>query len=120
MRKPGRVLFSGRAIRAIIAPSTLPAQKRAWIRHAIRKAVTSAIDDMIYIHEKADGTTRRHVEKEARRLTEAIGCAAVNVDRSRTAGSRDNASDAGPVGEEQADVQSSASQAESDFENSLW
>ena len=49
MRKPGRVLFSLRVIRSIAAPSTLSAIARAKHRHAIRGAITSAIDDMQYI-----------------------------------------------------------------------
>ena len=75
MRKAGRVLFSPKAMRAIETPSTLAPKRRATIRYMIRKAATSAVDDMILIHEKADARTRRHVEQEAGRLARAVGTA---------------------------------------------
>ena len=68
MRKTGRVLFSLRAIRAIVSPSTLSSQARAKQRYSIRQAITSAIDDIIFINEKADDTTRSHVSQETERL----------------------------------------------------
>ena len=68
MRKPGRVLFSLRVIRSIAAPSTLSAIARAKHRHAIRGAITSAIDDMLYIHGNADDKTKEHLLVEIERL----------------------------------------------------
>ena len=68
MRKPGRVLFSLRVIRSIAAPSTLSAIARAKHRHAIRGAITSAIDDMQYIHGNADDKTKEHLLVEIERL----------------------------------------------------
>ena len=69
MRKPGRVLYSDKAVMATVSPSSLPAVKRACIRHRIRKHSTSAIDDIIFIHANAkDATTRDHMKREAKRL----------------------------------------------------
>ena len=73
MRTTGRVLFSPKAMRAIVTPSTLAPKRLATIRYMIRKAVTSAVDDMIFIREKADARTKRHVEQEAERLARAVG-----------------------------------------------
>ena len=75
MRKTGRVLFSPKAMRAIVTPSTLAPKRRATIRYMIRKAATSAVDDMILIYEKADARTKLHVEQEAGRLARAVGTA---------------------------------------------
>ena len=69
MRKPGRVLYSDKAVMATVSPSSLPAVKRACIRHRIRKHSTSAIDDIIFIHANAkDATTRDHMKRAAKRL----------------------------------------------------
>ena len=73
MRKPGRVLYSRKAVRAVTFPLSFSAERRACIRHRVRKAATSAVDDMIYVHEKADATTRLHVEREIGRIAREIG-----------------------------------------------
>ena len=73
MRKPGRVLYSDKAVRATTSPSSLSAARRAAIRYRIRKCTTSAIDDMAFIHANAkDATTRRHMEQEVERLAMAV------------------------------------------------
>ena len=72
MRKPGRVLFSLRTIRAIAAPSTLSSSDRAENRYAIRRAITSAVEDMQYIYEKADDATRERLTVEIERLITAM------------------------------------------------
>ena len=73
MRKPGRVLYSDKAVRATTSPSSLSAAQRAAIQYRIRKCATSAIDDMAFICANAkDATTKRHVEHEAGRLAMAV------------------------------------------------
>ena len=73
MRKPGRVLFSPKAIRVITFPVSFSAERRAGLRYKIRKSATSAVDDMAFIHANAkDATTRRHVEREVERLAMAV------------------------------------------------
>ena len=73
MRKPGRVLFSPKAIRVITFPASFSAERRAGLRYKIRKSATSAVDDMAFIHANAkDATTRRHMEQEVERLAMAV------------------------------------------------
>ena len=73
MRKPGRVLFSPKAIRVITFPASFSAERRAGLRYKIRKSATSAVDDMAFIHANAkDATTRLHVEREVERLAMAV------------------------------------------------
>ena len=68
MKKPGRVLFSPKSVEVLTLPMSFSVGRRASMRYEIRKAVTSAVDDMIYIYEKADPKTKIHVEREAERL----------------------------------------------------
>ena len=84
MRKSGRVLFSPKAIMAILFPLSFSAARRASIRYKIRKSITSAVDDMIYIHEKADPKTVLHMERETERL--ATGMSSVNKSLPRRSG----------------------------------
>ena len=84
MRKPGRVLFSPKAIMAILFPLSFSAARRASIRYKIQKSITSAVDDMIYIHEKTDPKTVLHVEREAERL--ATGMSSVKKSLPRRSG----------------------------------
>ena len=73
VRKPGRVLFSPKAIRVITFPASFSAERRAGLRYKIRKSATSAVDDMAFIHANAkDATTRLHVEREVERLAMAV------------------------------------------------
>ena len=129
MRKPGRVLFSPKAIGAILFPLSFSAERRACLRYKIRKSATSAIDDMVFILEHGDATTRRHVEREVGRIARKAGIASVPPDTARdSAGSgRDPvvpAPDAGhaEAGREAAaqDGQPVKSRMEREIENSLW
>ena len=117
MRKPGRVLFSLRVIRSIAAPSTLSAIARTKHRYAIRKAITSAVDDMLYIHEKADGRTKEHLLVEIERLLTVMymepGKTIRLVAVQGADGPQDNA------GEPEPDAGIQASKAVQDFEASL-
>ena len=129
MRKPGRVLFSPKAIKAILFPLSFSAERRASLRYKIRKSATSAIDDMIFILEHADATTRRHVEKEVGRIAKKTGTTSVSPDtvRDPTDPGQDFAApapdaDQAETGQEAAeqDDQPAKSKMEREFEDSLW
>ena len=117
MRKPGRVLFSLRVIRSIAAPSTLSAIARAKHRYAIRGAITSAIDDMQYIHGNADDKTKEHLLVEIERLITVMymepGKTIRLVPIQGADGPQDNA------GEPEQGAGTQASKAALDFEASL-
>lgn len=76
MRAPGRVLFSRKTLRVIMAPSTLTPRSAANLRYNLKRAATSAVDDMIFIHRNGDRTMKKHMEDEAARLISKIGLAA--------------------------------------------
>ena len=84
MRKPGRVLFSPKSVEVPTLPLSFSVGRRASMRYEIRKAVTSAVDDMIYIYKKADPKTKLHVEREAERL--ATGMSSVKKSLPRRSG----------------------------------
>ena len=84
MEKPGRVLFSPKSVEVLTLPMSFSVGWRASMRYEIRKAVTSAVDDMIYIYEKADPKTKLHVEREAERL--AVEMPYVKKSRPRRSG----------------------------------
>ena len=123
MRKPGRVLFSPKAVRAILFPLSFSAARRASIRYKIRKAATSAVDDMMYIHEKADPKTRLHVEREIQRIARELGITVGSPETKRDSvdaglGPAETGQDAamsGPEGQ-----QFVKSKLEREFEDSLW
>ena len=118
MRKPGRVLFSLRVIRSIAAPSTLSAIARTKHRYAIRKAITSAIDDMQYIHGNADDKTKEHLLEEIERLLTVLYMEPGKTIRLVTEqGEGDEQQD--HVGEPEPDAGTQASKAALDFEASL-
>ena len=73
MRETGKVLTSGRLIRAIVSPSSLDARRRANCRYLIRKAVSSAANDIIFIHRNGDAKMKRHVEDEIKRMIATTG-----------------------------------------------
>ena len=75
MRAPGRVLFSRKTIRVIMAPSTLTPRSAANLRYNLKRAATSAVDDMIFIHRNGDEALKKHMEDEAARLISKIGLA---------------------------------------------
>ena len=123
MRKPGRVLFSPKAVRAILFPLSFSAERRASIRYKIRKAATSAVDDMMYIHEKADPKTRRHVEQEIGRIAREIGITAGSPEPKQDSigagqGPAETGQDAAMPGQE--GRQFVKSKLEREFEDSLW
>ena len=102
MRKPGRVLFSPKAVRAVMFPLSFSAERRASLRYRIRKSTTPAVDDMAFIHANAkDATTRRHMEQEVERLAMAVRSAGGSPRRLADAGqdARQVARKAPPGGE---------------------
>ena len=129
MRKPGRVLFSPKAIRAILFPLSFSAERRASLRYKIRKSATSAVEDMIFILEHGDATTRRHVGLEVGRIARKAGIASVPPDTARDSAEpgRDFAApapdaDHAEAGQEAAaqDGQPVKSKMEQEIEDSLW
>ncbi len=117
MRKPGRVLFSLRVIRSIAAPSTLSAIARAKHRYAIRGAITSAIDDMQYIHGNADDKTKEHLLVEIERLPTVMYMEPGKTIRLVSIQGADGPQDS--AGEPEQDAGTQASKAALDFEASL-
>ena len=104
-----------------MAPSTLQSQSRAKERYRLRKAITSAIDDIIYINEKADDTTRSHVSQETERLFLAMYMAPGQKIRfvpAPGAGAAPPDADGGHGNEP--DVTTVSGKAAQEFEDSLW
>ena len=127
MRKPGRVLFSPKAIRAILFPLSFSAERRAGLRYKIRKSATSAIDDMVFILEHGDATTRRHVEREVGRIARKAGIASIPPDTARDSAGPEGGfaapdADHAEAGREAAaqDGQPVKSRMEREIEDSLW
>ena len=127
MRKPGRVLYSSKAIRAILFPLSFAAARRASIRYRIRKLTTSAIDDMVFILEHGDATTRRHVEREVGRIARKAGIASIPPDTARDSAGPEGGfaapdADHAEAGREAAaqDGQPVKSRMEQEIEDSLW
>ena len=127
MRKPGRVLYSRKAVRAILFPLSFAAARRASIRYRIRKLTTSAIDDMVFILEHGDATTKRHVEDEVRRIARKAGIVSVPPDTARDSAEPEGGfaaqdADRTEVGQEAAaqDGQPVKSKMEREIEDSLW
>ena len=123
MRKPGRVLFSPKAVRVLTLPLSFSVGRRASMRYEIRKAATSAVDDMMYIHEKADPRTRRHVEREIGRIAREIGITAGSPEPKQDSagaglGPAETGQDAAMPGQE--GQQFVKSKLEQEFEDSLW
>ena len=123
MRKPGRVLFSPKAVRVLTLPLSFSVGRRASMRYEIRKAATSAVNDLMYIHEKADPKTRLHVEREIQRIAREIGIAVESTETKQDSvgagpGPAETGQDAamsGPEGQ-----QLVKSKLEREFEDSLW
>ena len=117
------MLFSPKAVRAILFPLSFSAARRASIRYKIRKSITSAVDDMTYIHEKADATTRLHVELEIERIARELGITVGSPEPKQDSigaglGPAETGQDAAMPGQE--GQQFVKSKLEREFEDSLW
>ena len=123
MRKSGRVLFSPKAVRVLTLPLSFSVGRRASMRYEIRKAVTSAVDDMAHIHGKADPRTRLHVEREIGRIAREIGITVGSPEPKQDSagagqGPAETGQDAAMPGQE--GQQFVKSKLEREFEDSLW